>query len=611
MSKKVYFRNLQPDPEGPIFGYVYDAAEFTKMQAFIHEHIEGVVKDLLMGGAAAAVVSGFGATPGTGLNLNVAAGQVHTTDGRTYGADAVTVALSTAHATLPRVDLVYAALASDAEAATQFRPFRQQRTLSQLQANVPPYTPVENNVSTELHTRATVLVRAGTPNASPAAPALNAGEVPLFHVAVAANAVSIISGNITSVRNVARSLAQVLSDLANINETIDDRVAVLVHAGNGIILAYDDAGNLLNVSVDEARYVRRTAGAGALQDINSPLRTSERIGANGDASTPMSTPLTAGHFRQLKRTSPLGTLRGALTISSEAFDTGLPNGDGYTGIDFIYNDTYAPGARIAVRSQQNGSQFHFGTSNQFNNGIERVVFIIDADFAGLVKANYNMQVIGNFTAGSKSFLIDHPLDADNKNLRHAAIESPQRDLVYRGRKTLLTSGGTATRTINVDTEKGMTAGTLVALCDVENAAIFVQNLSTTEGATITNNNNGTFTVSVVSGDDVDISWLYIAERIDPLVMALEDSDEDGHLIVEEEKPDPPSGPDLALLLADREESTQREDAEPDEEYEEIVYELIGVKGYPLHAQITGEGTVPKRNVTRAITDMLGNSYEEP
>lgn len=611
MSKKVFFRNLQPDPEGPIFGYVFDAAEFQKMQDNAHGHIEAVVKDLLMGGAAAAVVSGFAATPGSGFSINIAAGQAHATDGKTYSSDAVTVALSTAHATLPRIDLIYATLAADVEAVTEFRPFRQLRTLSQLQANVPPYTPAPENVSTELHTRATVLVRAGTPNGSPVAPALNAGEVPLFHVAVAANANSLISGNITSVRSLARSLAQLLADFAGINEMIDDRVAVLLVNSTGLIEVYDDTGNLLTYSVDEARYVRRTAGAEAIQDVNSPLRTSERIGANGNASAPMSAPLTAGHFRQLKQTSPLGTTRGALTISSEAFDTGQPNGDGFQSTDYVYNDSYAPGARLAVRLQQNGSSFYFGTSNQFNNGIERIPFIVDDDFAGRVKCNYNLLVVGSMTAGSKSFLIDHPLDPNNKNLRHAAIEGPKRDLMYRGRATLLVSFGVATASIDVNEAAGMMPGTLGALVDVNNADIFVQNLTSFASTSAVNNGDGTFTVSVSSEDAVEISWMYVAERIDPLAMSLADSDEDGHLIVEEEKPDAPAGADLAAMLASRTEVTKRDEAAPDEEYEEVVYELVGKKGYRMHAGITGGGIVPRRSVTREVRNMAGEAYEPP
>ena len=48
----------------------------------------------------------------------------------------------------------------------------------------------------------------------------------------------------------------------------------------------------------------------------------------------------------------------------------------------------------------------------------------------------NLIVSKNLTKASGSFLIDHPLDPDNKNLVHSFIEGPRYDLLYRGEATL-------------------------------------------------------------------------------------------------------------------------------------------------------------------------------
>ena len=47
----------------------------------------------------------------------------------------------------------------------------------------------------------------------------------------------------------------------------------------------------------------------------------------------------------------------------------------------------------------------------------------------------NVHVTGTFTAGTKSFKIDHPLDPENKYLIHSCVESPDMMNVYNGNVT--------------------------------------------------------------------------------------------------------------------------------------------------------------------------------
>ncbi len=54
----------------------------------------------------------------------------------------------------------------------------------------------------------------------------------------------------------------------------------------------------------------------------------------------------------------------------------------------------------------------------------------------------DVNVTGELSKGSGSFLIDHPLDPENKLLRHSFVESPEHLLIYRG-KAVLDHSGTA------------------------------------------------------------------------------------------------------------------------------------------------------------------------
>ncbi len=51
-------------------------------------------------------------------------------------------------------------------------------------------------------------------------------------------------------------------------------------------------------------------------------------------------------------------------------------------------------------------------------------------------ATVDLQVSGNLYKGGGSFLIDHPLDPENKTLQHSFVESPEMLLIYKGRAKL-------------------------------------------------------------------------------------------------------------------------------------------------------------------------------
>jgi hypothetical protein len=136
-------------------------------------------------------------------------------------------------------------------------------------------------------------------------------------------------------------------------------------------------------------------------------------------------------------------------------------------------------------------------------------------------------VDGAFSKGSGTFDIAHPTKGGDWRLRHSFIEGPQADLIYRGTVTL--TAGTAT--VDLDEASGMTAGTWEALCrdpwtmaaSSGNAVEWVL-----DGSTLT----------ITGPADAVCSWMVIAERQDDHIKADSPiADDDGHLIVEYERPE--------------------------------------------------------------------------
>jgi hypothetical protein len=218
MSRKIYIIASQPDPEGPAFGPVMDPNDFMKSQDYGHDHVTQVVKDFLVANAPGAQVAGFGAALTSGLGVSIAKGTAVSPSGVCYDTDqeddsSSVVTMAAAHVSLPRIDLVIATLAIDTPVGSEFKPHRRLRTQPELEANVAPYPPNQIEVPTELHTRAVISVKTGTPNASPAAPVADAGEVALWEIHVAASQVTLGGGDLTDVRPRIRSLYQLAADV--------------------------------------------------------------------------------------------------------------------------------------------------------------------------------------------------------------------------------------------------------------------------------------------------------------------------------------------------------------------------------------------------------------
>ncbi|NYD82046.1 hypothetical protein HD884_002109 [Ochrobactrum intermedium] len=146
-----------------------------------------------------------------------------------------------------------------------------------------------------------------------------------------------------------------------------------------------------------------------------------------------------------------------------------------------------------------------------------------------------VQVTGALSKGSGTFLIDHPLDPFNKNLRHGFVEAPRYDLIYRGTVQLV--NGRAT--VDIDAASNMSPGTFSAL--TTNAV--VTSLQNQDGFARLKPgaiNGGSF--EIICEDEActdNVSWVVIAERNDPFVKSDLDpnTDSDGRFVPEFDKED--------------------------------------------------------------------------
>lgn len=135
-----------------------------------------------------------------------------------------------------------------------------------------------------------------------------------------------------------------------------------------------------------------------------------------------------------------------------------------------------------------------------------IVTISGIDCGGGMLVQGSLDVDVNLdVSGSKNFRIAHPV-RDGHDLRHTCVESPQADLTYRGKATLVDG----TVQVNLDSEFGMTAGTFAALND--DVQVFVQN-DTGWDAVRGSVSDGVLTINCYNLDSNDsVGWLVIGRR---------------------------------------------------------------------------------------------------
>ena len=260
------------------------------------------------------------------------------------------------------------------------------------------------------------------------------------------------------------------------------------------------------------------------------------------------------------------TLNATLTVNAAAiFNEGSVNadfrvegdGDAYLlyvdpGDDHVGIGVSAPHAKLTVKDAQDISMDSSGSGhfaitgngytsaialdgsnmNIYNNASSiGIVFGTNETARMSIASGGTVNVVGEFTAGTKTFRIDHPLPSmtDTHTLSHASIEGPQADLMYRGSVDL--QGGAAT--IDLDEAARMTSGTWAVLC--RNPQVWAQN--ETGWTQVRGSVSGsTLTISAQDSDCTDtVSWLVVAERNDSHYTDSKSTDDDGLFRLERNK----------------------------------------------------------------------------
>lgn len=164
---------------------------------------------------------------------------------------------------------------------------------------------------------------------------------------------------------------------------------------------------------------------------------------------------------------------------------------------------------------------------------------VQAGFSGSVLfecfgTDGRVNIPGTLSKGSGTFLIDHPCDPANKNLRHGFVEAPEYVNIYRGVVRLV--NGKAT--VNIDAYFGLLPGTFWAL----NTDIMVSALQNQEGGTAvwpeSKMTGGILNITCAdTACNDEIAWMVTGRRKDPYVLFVDPNCErsTGRFIPEFEK----------------------------------------------------------------------------
>jgi hypothetical protein len=202
-----------------------------------------------------------------------------------------------------------------------------------------------------------------------------------------------------------------------------------------------------------------------------------------------------------------------------------------------------------------------------------------------------LRVQGSLVATDKQFVIDHPKDPTNQNLRHVSIEAPRGDLIYRGRVNL--KNGRAR--VDLDASARMTGGTFDVL--TRDAQVFLQNDSSWS-ALKGRVRNGTLVISCEDASSTDeVSWMVVAERADKAYLEGGLVGDDGKFVTELAKPELPA------------ESLLARDGAGDGF--EAVPEAVGKRGYYRRPDVFAPGAeMPKRETRKRIKEYREQRKEE-
>lgn len=215
MSKKVHFATVVD--EGDNYGQNISPSDFTKMQEFAHLHAEHLTRDFLTN-LYETDIAGFALAP-VGMSVNVSDGRIYQ-NGFQFDGAAVQLTFEAAHSTYPRTDLIVATVVQNSSEQLTHTLFQRIRTPEEISEGVAPYAPVQYEIPREKHNKVTLSIKKGVAAASPAEPALVAGEIPLWAVTIPAAAVSLAGATFTDKRRLVANLRQMRTEINTMIDTL-------------------------------------------------------------------------------------------------------------------------------------------------------------------------------------------------------------------------------------------------------------------------------------------------------------------------------------------------------------------------------------------------------
>ncbi|MBN1424526.1 hypothetical protein JXA88_08220 [Candidatus Fermentibacteria bacterium] len=204
-----------------------------------------------------------------------------------------------------------------------------------------------------------------------------------------------------------------------------------------------------------------------------------------------------------------GSAFGVVGTSDGAAGT-YGQGTGIEGVGGYHTSSGCSGALGTVLDGAygvSGTGGAWGSLGRYNYGVYGNMPNVVTDWAGWFDGDVN--VTGVLAKGSGSFVIDHPLDPENKLLRHNFVESPENLLIYRG-TTILNSSGEAV----VDLPSYFTA-----LTKEDGASIHLTPVGRPfpVGAEW---NSGSANFTVYGDPERSVFWEVLADRDDPVIHQL-------------------------------------------------------------------------------------------
>jgi len=321
------------------------------------------------------------------------------------------------------------------------------------------------------------------------------------------------AANITDFDTAVSINATVAANTAKVGLTDNSVTAARISDTDNQFLV-DDTSTQKKVVINElgADVDFRVEGSGNA-DLISTTASNDNIGIGGAPSSTATTTLLVSHIDS----KFLATGSNNSTVWSQS-----PQGSAYF---ILYAESAATNQkRVNMAIDQGGDGAGLG---QF--GISWVNDDASAGQGMIFKTDGSLTIGGALSKGSGSFKIDHPIKPETHHLVHSFVESPQADLIYRGKVSLV--DGVAQ--VNIDTASGMTEGTFVALCtDVQCFTSNESNWDAVKGSVAGN----ILTINCQdSSSTATISWMVVGERQDQHMLDTNWTDENGKVIVEPAK----------------------------------------------------------------------------